>query len=195
MIADPDNVTLGIAQLPQALQQPNTAKWLAILLSRVDDLQAFEIDYLNQLLIWDQLSADTDDYILDWLGALLGQPRPDGANSLEYKRILLVRRLVRLSSGTQPQVREIVTLLGSFGGGASTGILVPHTVIVTFANFAAVAALGFSLSVVVSLLSDAIGDHDRLQIFDAVGTAFTWGLEGQGWGQGVWSVPLYDSED
>ena len=135
---------------------------------------------MNYLLIWDQPGANTPLWVLDVIGKLLGIGRPADASLEEYRRILTVQRLVRKSSGTQPNVREIVNRIGGFGTGASVAFLTPHTVIVTFANFADVEAQGLTLPVVIALLEAAVVDVDRLQIWDAVGNAFTWGIQGQG---------------
>jgi hypothetical protein len=184
----------AIERLPQGLQGPDTVAWLTIYLERLDALQTLVDNYLSGLLSWDQLGATTDAAVLDWIGALLGQGRPTGATDDEYRRILRVCRIVRRSCGTAPDIREVVAELGSFANGASVYFTTPHTVIVTFVNFAAVAALGLTIDVVSALLLDAIGDVDRLQIWDAVGNPFTWDTAGLGWDQGVWATPLFDSE-
>jgi len=188
----PSNVD-AIQRLPSGLTGDNTVAWLTIYLERFDALQSVIDEFLFGLLTWDQLGFPTPLLALDSVGRLLGQPRPTGASDDEYKRILRVRRIVRRSTGTAPNIREVVKLLGDHGNGATVRFQVPHTVIVTFAHFAAVAEQGLSLDVVISLLVDTIGDVDRLQIFDAVGHAFSWDIDGQGWLQAVWASPLFDS--
>jgi hypothetical protein len=185
----------AIERLPQGLQGENTVAWLTIYLERLNVLQTLVDDYLSGLLSWDQLGAPTDAAVLEQIGLLLGQARPTGATDDEYRRILRARRIVRLSCGTAPDIRAVVSELGSHAvGGASVYFVVPKTVIVTFVNFAAVDALGLTLDVVSALLMDAIGDVDRLQIWDAVGNPFTWDTEGLGWEQAVWATPIFDSE-
>jgi hypothetical protein len=147
MIVLPDNIVEGLALLPQNLRQPNTEAWLAIYLGRYNTLQDVLVKYFNWLLQWDLPGADTPDFILDNIGKLLGQPRPDGAGRETYREILKIRRLVRLSSGTRPQVREIVKALGDISSGAAVVFMVPHTIVVSFANFSALEAKGFSLDV------------------------------------------------
>jgi hypothetical protein len=188
----PSNVD-AIQRLPQGLRGDNTVAWLTIYLARLDAMQSVIDDFLSGLLSWDVIGFATPALALAAVGRLLGQPRPTGATDDEYKRVLRVRRIVRRSTGTAPNIREVVRLLGDYGGGASVVMLPPNTVIVTFANFAAVAAQGLTLDVVTSLLIDTIGDVDRLQIFDAVGNVFTWDVEGKGWDQAVWAAILYDS--
>jgi hypothetical protein len=185
----------AVARLPQGLQGENTIAWLTIYLERMDALQNTVAAYLDGLLSWDQLGAVADSQVLGWIGQLLGQPRPTGATDDEYRRILRVRRIVRISCGTAPDIRAVVAALGQVAGGASVYFTTPHTVIVTFGNFAAVSALGLSLEIVAGLLLDAIGDVDRLQIWDAVGNPFTWDVEGLGWDLGVWATPIFDSEE
>lgn len=191
----PSNTAAGLDLVPFGLRDDDTNDWLSIYLNRLDDLQGTIQTVMNYLLTWDQPGANTPLWVLDVIGKLLGIGRPADASLEEYRRILTVQRLVRKSSGTQPNVREIVNRIGGFGTGAGVAFLTPHTVIVTFANFADVEAQGLTLPVVITLLEAAIGDVDRLQIWDAVGNAFTWGIQGQGWGQGVWAAPLYDSKD
>lgn len=183
----------GIDRLPAALKQPDDITWLSIYLARLDLIQQVIDDYLSGLLAWDNLGYDTPGLALQAVGRLLGQPRPAGATDVEYKQLLRIRRLVRQSTGTAPDIRRVVAEIGALGGGAIVRFQVPHTVIVTFGNFAIIAAKGLSLDVVTGLLIDTIGDVDRLQIWDAVGSAFTWDTEGKGWLQAVWSTPLYDS--
>jgi hypothetical protein len=194
MLDLPSNVD-AIQRLPQGLQGDDTIAWLTIYLERLDTLQDVIADYLDGLLSWDQLGADTDATTLDHIGQLLGQARPTGASDDEYRRILRVRRLARLSCGTAPDVRQVVAELGSINGGATVHFATPHTVIVTFGNFAAVAAQGLTIDVVAALLLDTIQDVDRLQIWDAVGNAFSWDVDGKGWFQAVWATPLFDSEN
>lgn len=195
MIAFPDNIVTGIALLPQRLRQEATEDWLGIYLGRLNDLQDSLVTYFNWLLTWDQPGAPTPDFVLRNIGKMLGQPWPDNATKEEYRRILTVRRFVRLSSGTRPQVREIVKAIGDVGGGAQVHFLPPHGAIVVFANFAAVAAEGFTQDVVSSILLDSIGACDRLQIWDAVGNVFSWDVQNQGWLQAVWATKLFDSQD
>jgi hypothetical protein len=186
----------AVQRLPQGLQGENTVAWLTIYLERYDELQELVDNYLSGLLTWDQLGADTDSTVLEWIGQLLGQARPTGATDDEYRRILRVRRLVRLSCGTAPDIRAVVAELSGFSvWGATVYFVVPKTVIVTFGNFSAIAALGLSLDVVTDLLMDAIGDVDRLQVWDAIGIPFTWDTEGKGWDMGVWATPIFDSEE
>ncbi len=185
----------AIDRLPQALRGDNTRQWLGVYCDRLDVLQDTIALFLDGLLTWDQIGARTPAVVLAAIGRLLGQDRPSDATDDEFKRILTVRRVVRQSTGTAPNIRRVVNTLGAFGGGANVVFSVPHVVIVTFGNFASVAALGFTIDVVAQLLLDAIGDVDRLQIWDAVGNPFTWSIEGKGWLQAVWSTPLYDSED
>lgn len=185
--------TVGIERLPEALQLPDDVAWLTLYLARLDSIQDVIDEYLSGLLTWDQLGASTPALALRAVGLLLGQPRPDNVTDDEYKRLLRVRRIARRSTGTAPDIRRVVAALGDIGGGAIVHFAVPHTVIVTFGNFAAISSKGLALDVVTSLLIDTIGDVDRLQIWDAVGNAFTWDVEGKGWGQAVWATPLYDS--
>src|SRR5690606_1243793 len=183
----------GIDRLPAALKQPDDITWLSIYLARLDLIQQVIDDYLSGLLTWDQLGAQTPAIALAVVGKLLGQDRPDNVSDDEYKRLLRARRVARRSTGSAPDIRLVVSELGAIGGGATVRFQVPHTVIVAFGNFAILAAKGRSLDVVTGLLIDTIGDVDRLQIWDAVGGAFTWDTEGKGWLQAVWSIPLYDS--
>lgn len=189
----PSNVVEGLALNP--LPGEGTDAWLTIYLERFDSIQDVIVEYWNDLLSWDQLGAQTPDFILDGVGQILGQARPDGSTDDEYKRILIIRRLVRLSSGTQPDVRRVVAAIGEFAAGSIVSFLTPHTVIVTFSNFAQAVAAGLTLPVVAQLLLDAVQDVDRLQIWDNVGNPFTWDEQGKGWSQGVWSTPLFDSQD
>jgi len=195
LVEYPDNVDVGLAQLPVGLREADTDAFLSVYLERYNTLQSLLETYINWLLTWDLPGTDTPDFILAAIGKLFGQPRPVGTDREAYRRILIVRRRVRRSKGTQPDVRRIVQEIGSYGGGAAVAFLVPNTVIVTFANFAAVAAQGLTLEVVSDLLLASIGSVKRLQIWDAVGNAFTWDIEGKGWLQAVWATPLFDSED
>lgn len=183
----------GINLLPEGLRGPNATDWLRQYTDRLDQSQAVILAWINALAQWDQEGAILPVGTLEIIGRLLGQPRPTGASDQVYQRILKVRRLVRQSNGTRLSVRRVTSAIAEGTQGATVTFVTPHTVIVTFANFAAVEARGFSLSVVASLLLDTIQDVDRLQIFDAVGNVFTWSVEGKGWIQAVWAVPLYDN--
>jgi len=183
---------VGIDRLPQGLQGENTRRWLTLYLARLDTMQSLVSTFLDGLLTWDQLGAEIPTYTLTLIGRLLGQPWADGLSAEQYKRALIVRRIVRLSQGTAPHIRQVVAALGDLGSGASVYFATPHTVIVTFQNFA---TIDLPIAVVASLLIDAVGDVDRLQIWDAVGNVFTWDVENKGWLQAVWANPLFDSED
>ena len=193
-----DNIEAGLAFPPVGLSgDDDTNTSLTIYLQRYNLNQAPLEQTLSWLLIWDQPGAQVPSWILDLVGKLLGCPRPDSliGDDEGYRRVLLVQRIARQSSGTAPNIRKVVKRIGDYGTGARVGFLLPKTVIVTFNNFADVEAQGFSLDIVIRLLSATIKGLDRLQIFDAIGNAFTWDVEGQGWQQAVWSTALYDSED
>lgn len=193
-----DNIAAGLEQLPFGLSgDADTDQFLSIYLQRYNFNQAPLEQVLNWLLIWDLPGSQIPSWILDTVGKLLGCPRPDSlaGNDEGYRRVLLVQRIARKSSGTEPDVRKVVKRLGDFGGGANVRFLIPKTVIVTFANFENLAEQGITLDVVIRLLRATIGDVDRLQIWDAIGSAFTWNVEGLGWNQAVWATPLYDSAE
>ena len=187
--------SVAIDRLPDGLRGDNTRRWLTLYTDRLDSNQAIVTAQIDGLLVWDQDGSIAPANILPSIGRLLSQPRPSGATDDEYRRILRIRRVVRLSKGTAPDIRKVVAAIGDEGAGAIVYFSTPHIVIVTFANFASQVARGLTIDVVASLLIDAIGDVDRLQIWDAVANPFTWDLENFGWLQAVWALPLFDSED
>ena len=114
----PSNLDV-IQRLPQGLRGDNTIAWLSIYLARLDAMQDVIDEYLFGLLSWDVIGFDTPGLALQAVGSLLGQPRPTGATDVEYKRILRVRRIVRRSTSTAPNIREVASSWAPFSSVAT----------------------------------------------------------------------------
>jgi hypothetical protein len=87
---------------------------------------------IDAFLVWETIGAQRD-FVLDVIGALLDQPRPDGYDNNQYGFLLQARVRVRKSSATQSDVTTVAQFLAR-GHDVFVLRVVPKVVFVLFVD-------------------------------------------------------------
>lgn len=127
-----DHVAVGLAQIPEKLRGERIQRYLAVYLAQCNDVEDVTQQVVNAFLAWETLGAQPD-FVLETIGALLNQPRPDGFDDDEYTFLLRARVLVRRSRATRDDVLRVATFLANGRPVAVFGV-VPKILIVQFTD-------------------------------------------------------------
>ena len=125
-----DHVARGLAEVPEKLRGPRIQAYLAVYLRQFAAVEDIAWAVLDALVNW-QVTGNQLDFVLDTIGALLDQPRPDGFTNDQYTFILRARVLVRRSTATRGDVQRVVRWLAR-GQPYIVLFTVPKIVIVEF---------------------------------------------------------------
>ena len=107
-----DYVSRGLARWPEATRGPNVTSYLSVYLQELVDNEDTVWEVLDGLREWNVQDVSTQaSFVLDTVGRLLGQPRPSGFSDVDYKFILRVRSIVRMSDATKPAVFRVCNAL------------------------------------------------------------------------------------
>ncbi len=127
-----DHVEVGLNMVPENLRAPRVQAYLGVYLQQIDAVEQLVQTVLDAIVNWQTAGAQFD-WVLDLIGALLQQSRPDGFSDAQYTFILQARVLVRRSTATRDDVRLVVSFLAR-GNPASVVSVAPKILIVTFVD-------------------------------------------------------------
>lgn len=127
-----DHVARGLAEVPEKLRGPRIQAYLAVYLAQFAEVEDLAWQVLEALTTW-QVTGAQLDFVLDLIGALLDQPRPDGFTNAQYTFILQARVLARRSTATRGDVERVVRWLAR-GQPYIVIFTVPKIVIVEFVD-------------------------------------------------------------
>lgn len=127
-----DHVAEGIADLPEKLRAPRVVRYLSIYLQQFNDIEEAVQQLIEAFIAWETIGSQRD-FVLDTIGALLDQPRPDGFDNQQYGFILQARVRVRKSCATQADVVRVAQFLAK-GHDVFVFRVVPKIVIVVFVD-------------------------------------------------------------
>lgn len=127
-----DHVTEGIADLPEKLRADRVVRYLTVYLQQCNDVEEALQQIIEAFLAWETFGAQRD-FVLETIGALLDQPRPDGFDNNQYAFILQARVRVRKSCATQADVTTVAQFLAR-GGDVFVFRVVPKVVFVLFVD-------------------------------------------------------------
>jgi len=152
-----DHVQQGLADTPEELRKPRIQQYLALYLARVNSIEQLVQDVLDAFFSWEGSGADID-FVLEIIGALFSQPRPDGFTNQEYAFILQARAIARKSSAT---LGDLTTLARFLAGGKPVRVfgLQPKVVLVQFVDLQISPQRA---QLYEQLLLDAVGATDQL---------------------------------
>lgn len=156
---DIDHVAAGIAALPEKLRRARIARYLSVYLRQFDSLESVVEAVINAFINW-QVPGEQLDFVLDAIGSLVGQPRPDGYDNERYAFILQARVLVRQSEATLPDVYRVANFLAQ-GKTVRVFGFPPKVIIVVFVDLVLDAE---QQALYRQLLLDTIGAVDRLVV-------------------------------
>jgi hypothetical protein len=125
-----DHVTAGLEDLPEKLRAARVSQYLTVYLQQFNFLEEAVQQVIEAFLTWETLGRQFD-FVLDALGALLDQPRPEGFDNQDYTFVLQARVKARKSSATQADVYAVANFL-SQGSTVYAFRVVPKVVIVVF---------------------------------------------------------------
>jgi hypothetical protein len=176
-----DHVTEGIADLPEKLRADRVVRYLSIYLQQCNDIEEALQQVIEAFLNWETPGAQRD-FVLETIGALLGQPRPDGFDNAQWAFILQARARVRRSQATQADVLRVAQFLAN-GGDVFVFRVVPKTVVVIFVDLLLTAQ---EQKIYRALLLDTVDAVDNL-VVDYVTSAVSF------YDVGEYDVELYSS--
>lgn len=127
-----DQVIAGLADIPEKLRGPRVLRYLAVYLTQLNLIEELAQVVLDAFVQWQTTGAQLD-FVLDTIGALLDQPRPDNFDNTAYTFILQARTLVRQSSATRDDVIRVATFLAQ-GNPVSVVSVAPKVLIVEFVD-------------------------------------------------------------
>ena len=130
MAAQLDHVARGLAEVPENLRGPRVQAYLAVYLAQCNDIEVAAWQVLDAFTNWQTTGAQLD-FVLEIIGALLDQPRPDGFDNADYTFILRARVLVRRSTAIRTDVERVVRWLAR-GQPYVVFYLAPKIVVVEF---------------------------------------------------------------
>jgi hypothetical protein len=130
MTAQLDHVARGLAETPEKLRGPRIQAYLAVYLAQFNSIEDAVWTVLDAFTNW-QTSGAQLDFVLEIIGALLDQPRPDGFDNESYTFILRARVLVRRSTAIRTDVERVVRWLAQ-GQPYAVLYVVPKVVIIEF---------------------------------------------------------------
>lgn len=116
MIEQRDYVALGTDRLPDGSRKPNTLAYLSVYLQSCTDLETAVLQILNAIMQWNRV-APQFSFVLEIIGKLIGQPRPDGFSDEDYRNVLIARTIVRTSDSSKASLVRLVAFLSTLNGG------------------------------------------------------------------------------
>lgn len=125
-----DHVARGLAEIPEKLRGPRIQAYLAVYLAQFNTIEDAAWQVLDAFTNWQTTGAQLD-FVLETIGALLDQPRPDGFDNQAYTFILRARVLVRRSTAIRTDVERVVRWLAQ-GQPYLVFFVVPKIVVVEF---------------------------------------------------------------
>lgn len=167
-----DYVTEGIARLPQLGQQPNVVKYLSVYLQQITANETVALQVLDGFLNW--RSGQTYSWILDTIGALIGQPRPTDFSDDDYRFVLGARTIARVSDSSLADVETLVAYLARDSQYAIDTVVPEHWYI----TFIDLPLTGQWAALYATILLDAIGATDSLEMTSATGVTALYDTEG-----------------
>lgn len=174
-----DHTAVGLGQIPEKLRGERIQRYLAVYLAQFDDIEDAVQTLIEAFLTWETFGAQLD-FVLDTIGSLFDQPRPDGFDNARYSFILRARVLVRKSEATRDDVLRVAQFLARDGSAKVFGI-VPKIMIVQFID---VVLTPQEREIYTQILTDAIDAVDGLElIFSTSATA--------GYDVGLYDTDLY----
>lgn len=172
-----DHVAEGIARLPEKLRAPRVVQYLSVYLAQFNNLEEPVQQIIEAFLTW-QVQGKQFDFVLDTIGALFDQPRPDGFDNEAYAFILQARVLVRRSEATLDDVLAVANYLAQ-GKTVKVFRTIPKQIIVVFVDLLLTPQ---EQDLYAQLLTDAIDAVDGLDVqYVTSATAF-------------YDVGLYDTD-
>jgi hypothetical protein len=172
-----DHVAVGLAQVPEKLRGERIQRYLAVYLAQCNDIEEAVQEIIEAFLTW-QTFGEQLDFVLDIIGALFNQPRPDSFDNSQYAFILRARVIVRKSQATRDDVIRVAQFLAQ-GRPVNVFGLVPKIMIVQFIDLVLTPQ---EKTLYQQLLLDAIDAVDELAVIYS--TAATAGYD----------IGLYDED-
>lgn len=163
-----DHVAVGLAQVPEKLRGERIQRYLAVYLAQFNDTEEAVQTLIEAFLTWETFGEQLS-FVLEIIGSLFNQPRPDGFSNAEYAFILRARVRVRMSQGTRDDVLRVATFLAR-GHTVTVFGVVPKIMIVQFVDLVLTPQ---EQALYEQLLTDTIDAVDRLAVIYATSaTAF-----------------------
>lgn len=125
-----DHVQQGLADVPEKLRGPRIQQYLAVYLARLNAIEDVVQLLIDAFFSWENAGSQYN-FVLDIIGSLFSQPRPDGFTNQQYVFILQARAIARKSSATLPDVTEVAQFLAK-GNTVNVFGLAPNIVLVEF---------------------------------------------------------------
>lgn len=154
-----DHVEFGLADVPEKLRGPRIDAYLSVYLEQFNVVEDLAQRVLDAFLQWQTTGAQLD-FVLDTIGVLLGQLRPDGYTNEQYAFVLGARVLIRRSTATRDDVLRVARYLAQ-GNPVAVFSVVPKILIVQFVDLVLSAQ---DQALYGELLTDAIDAVDGLEI-------------------------------
>lgn len=127
-----DHVKEGLRDLPEKLRAERVLAYYAVYLRQMNGIEDLAQTVLDAFVNW-QTTGSQFDWVLDLIGVLLGQPRPEGYDNTAYTFILQARVFARRSTATSDDVRRVVEWLAR-GQPFAIFTLPPKIIIVQFTD-------------------------------------------------------------
>ena len=165
-----DHVAVGVAQLPEKLRvrAPGVVQYLSIYLAQYNDTEELLQRIVDAFLTWETLGAEYS-FVLDTIGALFDQPRPDGFTNAQYAFVLGARARARRSTATLADVYRVANFLAR-GKPVRVFGLVPKNIVIVFVDLQATAA---ERVIYEQILLDTVDAVDRVDVqYVPTGTSF-----------------------
>lgn len=177
-----DYVEHGIGRLPDLYRTPTNVKYLSVYLQETANSEVAALQVINALLEWNG-GGRTFSFVLDIIGKLIGQPRPNNFDDDDYRFVLVARTIARVSDSTYPSVLRLVHHLAR-GSQYSVIPSVPEHWKIVFFDLDLDAQW---LAIYARLLLDTIGATDSLEIIQANGGVALYDTDNVGYDQGVYA--------
>lgn len=109
-------VELGTDRMPDGMRKANALAYLSVYLQEFTSTETAFLQVLDALAEWNR-AAPRYSFVLDVLGKLVGQPRPDGFGDQDYVSVLIARTIVRGSKSQLSDLIRLVAYLSTLNGG------------------------------------------------------------------------------
>jgi hypothetical protein len=133
-----DHVAFGLADVPEKLRGPRIDAYLSVYLQQFNAVEDLAQRVLDAFLQWRTPGAQLD-FVLETIGVLLGQPRPEGYTNEQYAFLLQARVLGRRSTATRDDVLRVAQFLAR-GNPVEVFGVAPKILIVQFTDLVLSAA-------------------------------------------------------
>lgn len=111
-----DYVTLGTNRMPDGMRKANALAYLSVYLHTFTATETAFLQVLDAFAEWNR-STPRYSFVLDAIGRLIGQPRPDGFNDIDYLSVLVARTIVRGSKSQRSDIVRLIAYLSTLNGG------------------------------------------------------------------------------